>query len=79
MRGIPKLTARFGEKDASPFAPLHRRLGIVTHVHRRAVLLDLVAGGRGTKAEWGYGYDPVNRVWSNHHLFRANVTLAGAA
>jgi hypothetical protein len=54
---------------------LHAKLGIETYVHRQVVLHDLVAGGRGTKATYGFSYDPVNRVWSSSHLFRASVTL----
>jgi hypothetical protein len=63
------------EARAKRRASLHRELGIETFVHRQAVLNDLIAGGRGTKAEHGFSYDPVNRVWSNSHLFRASVTL----
>lgn len=79
MKGIPKLAVSFGEPDPNPFAPLHRRLGIVTYVHRQAVLHDIIALGRGTKSTNVWAYDPQNRVWSSSHLFRASVTLAGVA
>ena len=50
-----------------------------THVHRQAVLCDIVALGRGGNSPNTWAYDPLNRVWSNSHLFRASVTLAGEA
>lgn len=49
-----------------------------THVHRQAVLHDLIPLGRGSKSVVAWAYDPLNRVWSNHHLFRASVTLSGS-
>lgn len=77
MRGIPRLVngISFGRTDDGYRAPLHRRLGIETYVHRQAILTDLIPGGRGKKAESGWGYDEVNRCWSNNHLFRASITL----
>ena len=75
MRPRAKIAAMW--KDPNPFAPLHRRLGIATHVHRQAVLLDIIPLGRGGRSKTTWDYDPVNRVWSNNHLFRASVTLAG--
>lgn len=65
----PAITISFGTPDTSPFAPLHRRLGIETHVHRQAILSD------PRFRQW----DSVTRVWSFNHLFRDSVTLAGAA
>lgn len=78
MKGIPHLTVEFGERDPNPFAPLHRRMGIATHVHRQAVLHDVVPLGRGTRSRESFAYDAVNRVWSNNHLYRASITLPGA-
>ena len=75
MKGIPRQAAAFATADLNPFAPLHRRLGIETYVHRQAVLHDLVAGGRGTRSLLDYSYDPVTRTFSNNHLFRASITL----
>lgn len=77
MKGIPRLIngVCFGNVDDSFRAPLHRKLGIETYVHRQAILADLIPGGRGKKGEDGWGYDPVNRCWSNNHLFRASITL----
>lgn len=69
MKGIPQIAAQFGEKDANPFAPLHRRLGIATHVRRQAVLNDPRL----------HAWDPISRTYSHQHLFRQNITLAGAA
>ena len=69
MKGIPKIVVVFGEPDDNPFAPLHRRLGIRTHVHRQAILDD----PRHRVYDW------VSRAWSNQHIFRENITLAGAA
>lgn len=54
----------------SQFASSHRALGIKTFVHRQAVLFD----PRGERDR--NSYDPVNRVRSNSHLFRASITLA---
>lgn len=48
--------------------PLHEELGILTHVHRQAILSDRVG-------QW----DEVTEVWSFNHLFRESITLAGAA
>ena len=79
MKGIPKIIVVFRDGDPNRFAPLHRRLGIETHVHRQAILLDLIPGARGTKSTGGWDYDPINRVWSNNHLYRASITLAGSA
>ena len=50
----------------------------LTHVHRQAVLCD-VTNGRVTTSTTAWCYDQVNRVWSGNHLYRASVTLAGAA
>lgn len=58
--------------------PLHKRLGIVTHVHRQAVLTDPGGGVSFGVSIRNLSYDTLNRVWSNSHLFRASVTLAGA-
>jgi hypothetical protein len=63
MGGIPKTSLAFGDKDPNPFAPLHRRLGIRTFVHRQAVT-DYVGG---FDSERGSNYSP--------HEYRARVTL----
>jgi hypothetical protein len=48
--------------------PLHKRMGIETHVHRQAILDDPRLGRR---------YDWTERVWNHQHRYRENVTLAG--
>ena len=77
MKGIPRIIhgIRFGTVDDRPFAPLHRRIGIETYVHRQAILTDLIPLARGKKSEHGFGYDAETRSWSNNHLFRASITL----
>jgi hypothetical protein len=49
--------------------PLHKRMGIETHVHRQAILDD----PRTRIFDW------VSHSWSNQHTFRDSVTLAGEA
>lgn len=71
MKGIPNIVngVCFGTVDPNWNAPLHRRMGIETYVHRQAVLFDPQAqGGRG-------------RNWANtdQHWYRYNVTLARVA
>ena len=66
MKGIPKVTVAFAAGDDSPFAPLHRRMGIRTKVHRQAILCD----------PRFHQWDPVSRTYSHQHLFRDNITLA---
>lgn len=68
-KGIPHQKVDFGTPDLSPFAPLHRRLGIQTHTHRQAILDD------PRFKLW----DPVTRVTARNHLYRETITLAGAA
>lgn len=48
--------------------PLHKRMGIETHVHRQAILDDPRLGRR---------FDWTSRSWNNQHTFRDNITLAG--
>lgn len=48
--------------------PLHRRMGIATHVHRQAILDDPRLGRR---------YDVTSRAWNHQHIYRESVTLAG--
>lgn len=67
----PEIVAQPEQRKQS----LHEELRIETFVHRQAVLCE-PDGGRGRKGEYGSGYDPINRCWSNNHLFRASVTLA---
>lgn len=67
-RGIPIIIVSFGVRDPNPLAPLHRRLGIETHVHRQAILSD------PRIKQW----DAITRVYSFNHLFRESITLAGA-
>jgi hypothetical protein len=61
--GIPKIALSFGNKDSNPFAPLHRRLGIVTFVHRQAV------------TDYVGGFDQERGVYYSPHEYRARVTL----
>jgi hypothetical protein len=49
--------------------PLHKRLGIRTHVHRQAILNDPRKGS----------FDWVSHSWSHQHTFRDSITLAGTA
>lgn len=49
--------------------PLHRRMGIATHVHRQAILSD------PRIKQW----DATARVFSFSHLYRESITLPGAA
>jgi hypothetical protein len=63
MTGIPKATVLFGDKDSNPFAPLHRRLGISTFVHRQAV------------TDYVGGFDKQREVYWSPHEYRARVTL----
>src|SRR5258708_36644347 len=70
MKGIPIVAISFGDVDASPFAPLHRRLGIKTYVHRQAILDDPRLGRR---------YDWIARAWNHQHAYRESITLAGGA
>jgi len=63
MGGIPKATAVFGDKDPNLFAPLHRRLGISTFVHRQAV------------TDYVGGFDAARGVYYSPHEYRARVTL----
>ena len=78
------MTARNEEKQCSRGIKvrrgeaLHARLGIATHVHRQAVLTDPGGGVSFGVSVRNLSYDALNRVWSNSHLFRASVTLAGA-
>ena len=69
MKGIPAIAVSFGAVDVSRLAPLHRRLGIATHVVRQVILND------PRMREW----DAETRVWSHNHLYRDSITLAGAA
>lgn len=63
--GIPQV--------AVSFAAINQR-----HVHRQAVLTDPGGGVSFGVSIRNLSYDALNRVWSNSHLFRASVTLAGA-
>ena len=63
MGGLPKIRPSFGSKDSNPFAPLHRRLGISTFVHRQAV------------TDYVGGFDPERGVYYSPHEYRARVTL----
>jgi hypothetical protein len=63
MVGIPKQTVAFGGKDTNPFAPLHRRLGITTFVHRQAV------------TDYVCGFDQERGAYYSPHEYRARVTL----
>jgi hypothetical protein len=60
---LPKIRLSFGDKDRNPFAPLHRRLGIITFVHRQAV------------TDYVGGFDPERGVYYSPHEYRARVTL----
>ena len=51
----------------SAFAPLHRRLGILTHTHRQAILNDPRLRD----------FDQITSTWNQNHLYRASVTLPG--
>lgn len=66
LRGIPNIIAgiSFGMIDEHWNAPLHRRLGIETYVHRQAILCD--PNGR-------HGNSREN---TNDHTYRVNVTLS---
>jgi hypothetical protein len=48
--------------------PLHQELGILTHIHRQAILVDTRNGM----------WDELAQVWSHSHLYRESITLAGA-
>ena len=63
MVGISKQTVAFGDKDTNPFAPLHRRLGIRTFVHRQAV------------TDYVGGFDQERGAYYSPHEYRARVTL----
>lgn len=64
MPGIPQITIAFGEVDPNPFAPLHRRLGILTQVRLQAV------------TDYRGGFDrETGQYWSPHE-FRARISLA---
>lgn len=63
-RGIPNIQVSMGDVDANPFAPLHRRLGIRTYVHRQAV------------TDYHGGFDKDNGQYFSPHEYRAPVTLA---
>lgn len=67
-RRLHRREVRIEMRDLARAIPLHRRLGIETHVHRQAILADPRIG------QW----DSVTRVWSFNHLFRDSITLAGA-
>lgn len=67
MKGIPGVNVSYGDVDPSPFAPLHRRLGIRTTVYRMAILDDPRMGRR---------FDWIERVWSHQHRYRQSITLA---
>lgn len=66
MKGIPGTDVSYGDVDSSPFAPLHRRLGIVTRIHRQAILND----------PRFRAWDALTRVYSHNHLYRESITLA---
>lgn len=66
MHGIPQLAVTFDQIEQ-------------THVHRQAVLTDPGGGVSFGVSVHNLSYDALNRVWSNSHLFRASVTLAGAS
>lgn len=66
MKGIPGTDVSYGDVDPSPFAPLHRRLGIKTFVWRQAILNDPRMRN----------YDWTSRSWSHQHIFRQDITLA---
>lgn len=51
--------------------PLHEQMGIQTCVYRVPILTLSNHPKRNTRA-----FDPVNRVTSDNHLYRASVTLA---
>jgi hypothetical protein len=74
MKGIPGTNVSYGDVDASPFAPLHRRLGIRTFVRRQAILTDINETYHGRRPLWHF--DPVMRVGPSNHLYRESVTLA---
>lgn len=67
MRGIPRLIngVCFGNVDDGYRAPLHRKLGIETYVHRQAILFDPQAQGQR------------GRNWerTDQHWYRYSVTL----
>jgi hypothetical protein len=63
MGNLPKIRLSFGDKDPSPLAPLHRRLGIITFVHRQAV------------TDYVGGFDREHGVYYSPHEYRARVTL----
>ena len=63
MSGVPRAAVSFGLKDTRPFAPLHRRLGIITFVHRQAV------------TDYVGGFDREHGVYYSPHEYRARVTL----
>jgi hypothetical protein len=63
--------------DPSPFAPLHRQLGITPYIHRQAVLHDPGPGMIVGRYRGNFSWDARNRVWASDHLYRASVTLAG--
>lgn len=73
MRGVPAQKVKFGECDPNPFAPLHRRMGISTFVHRQAILND--CNERFGTPRYLLSFDPVNRVHSRNHIYRASITL----
>lgn len=66
MKGIPGTDVRYGDVDTNPLAPLHRRLGIRTYIHRQAILND----PRFRTFDW------ITRSWSHQHIFRESITLA---
>jgi hypothetical protein len=70
MKGIPKVEGiSFGNVDDSPFAPLHRRLGIETYTHMQAVLFHPFDGHKAPP-RWLLRH-PVFSHW-----YRVPVTLA---
>ncbi len=73
-RSVAEPIIVIAEPTPRPERSFHAKLGIKTFVHRQAVLTEL-SFSAGKRSEDGWGYDKVNRCWSNSHLFRASVTL----
>ena len=67
MQGIAHQAVSFGDVDPHPFAPLHRRLGIVTFVHHQAT------------TDYHGGLDRQTGEYWSPHCYRDSVTLARIA
>ena len=64
MTGIPTQTISFGTPDDSPFAPLHRRLGIETVTYKTAT------------TDYHGGFDRETGDYWSPHCYRERVSLA---